>query len=201
MYFLSGLDTKAFYAESSAETVIRGFNHMTTLKSVFLLTALMILAATAQAFALTIDVCANAAIDARFDSTGKFFTAAAPIFPGGTIAQSATAIKCADITATPIGTFFTVGAFVAGLSGAGTDDLALVTWHFRIGKRAFDTIGPVQAAGGVFAPGQTYPQTLVGSTRGLTAANGQATVTTLDPSGFVFELKAPGSDPDSHHMH
>lgn len=172
---------------------------MTTLKSIFLLTALIILTTTAQAFALTIDVCATAATDARFDSTGKFFTAAAPIYPGGTIAQSTTAIKCADITATPIGTFFTVGAFVAGLAGAGTDDLALVTWHFRIGNRAFDTIGPVQAAGGVFVPGQTYPQTVVGSTHGLTAANGEAIVTTLDPSGFVFELKAPGSDDHQKH--
>jgi hypothetical protein len=170
---------------------------MTTLKSVFLLTALMILATTAQAFALTIDVCATQASDARI--TFPFFTAAAPVYAGGTIAQSDTPIDCTKITAPRIGTFFTNGAFVAGLPAAGTDDLALVTWHFRIGNRAFDTIGPVQAAGGVFAPGQTYPQTLVGSTRGLTAANGEATVTTLDPSGFVFELKALGSNSD--HMH
>jgi hypothetical protein len=172
---------------------------MATLKSIFLPTALMILAATAQAFAITIDVCATAATDARFDSTGKFFTAAAPIYPGGTIAQSATPIDCSTITATPIGTFFTVGAFVTGLAGAGTDDLALVTWHFRIGTRAFDTIGPVQATGGVFAAGQTYPQTVVGATHGIAAANGEATTTTLDSSGFVFELKAPGSDHKHKH--
>jgi hypothetical protein len=192
--------TGKYFAQSLQRRHSFGVTHMTTLKSIFLLTVLMILATTAPAFALTIDVCATAATDARFDSTGKFFTAAAPIYPGGTIAPSSTAINCADITATPIGTFFTIGSFVAGLAGAGTDDLALVTWHFRIGSRAFDTIGPVQAAGGVFAPGQTYPQTVVGSTHGLTAANGEATVTTLDPSGFVFELKAPSSDND-HHKH
>jgi hypothetical protein len=159
---------------------------MATLKFAFLLATLMMLAATAQALAITVDVCATAATDARFDSTGKFFTAAAPIYSGGTIAQSTTPIDCSTITATPIGTFFTVGAFVTGLAGAGADDLALVTWHFRIGSRAFDTIGPVQATGGVFAAGQTYPQTVVGATHGIAAANSEATVTTLDSSGFVL---------------
>ncbi len=189
------VDGKAFYAEPNAETVIRGFSHMTTLRSVFLLTALMILAATAQAFALTIDVCINGATGARFDSTNTFFTGSAPIYPGGTIAQSASPIDCSTIAATPIGTFFTNGGTVAGLPASDPKDVALVTWHFRIGHRAFDTIGPVQSVGS----GGTYPQTLVGSTRGLSAANGEATVTSLDPTGFAFELRAPGSN--SAHMH
>ena len=155
---------------------------MTTLKSVCLLAAAMILAATAQAFALTIDVCGNAA-HARFDSTNTFFTTSAPIYAGGTIAQSASPIDCSTVTATPIGTFFATGGLVAGLPASDPADVALVTWHFRIGKGAFDTIGPVQSVG----PGGTYPQTLVGSAGGLSAANGRATVTSLDPSGFVLK--------------
>jgi hypothetical protein len=70
-------------------------------------------------------------------------------------------------------------------------DTALVTWHFRIGNGAFDTIGPVQGNGaGGATPGQKYPQTIVGSAGGA-VGNGQAIVTALDPSGFVFEIKTP----------
>jgi hypothetical protein len=143
-------------------------------------------------FADSFDVCATAATDAKFDSTGTFFTATAPVYPGGTIAQSSTAIDCSTVTTASIGTFFTVGAFVAGLPASGPLDTALVTWHFRIGGRAFDTIGPVQGNGaGGATPGQQYPQTVVGSTGGV-VSNGQALVTALDPSGFVFEIKTPG---------
>ncbi|HLW69166.1 MAG TPA: hypothetical protein VKS22_00950 [Candidatus Binataceae bacterium] len=144
-------------------------------------------------FAASFDVCATAATDAKFDSTGTFFTATAPVYAGGTIAQSSTAIDCSTITTPVIGTFFTVGAFIAGLPASGPLDTALVTWHFRIGGRAFDTIGPVQGNGaGGATPGQQYPQTIVGSTGGGTG-NGQAIVTVLDPSGFVFEITTPRS--------
>ena len=104
--------------------------------------------------------------------------------------QSATAIDCGMITAAPIGTFFVTGAFVSGLPSSNTTDAGLVTWHFRIGSGVFDTIGPVESV----ASGRTYPQTLVGSTHGLTASNGEGTITSLDPTGFVFEVKAPGAD-------
>jgi len=139
---------------------------------------------------LTVQVCLNPATDARFDTTKVFFAATAPIFAAGTIAVSATPIDCTSVTAKPIGTFFTNGAIVNGLPASAPDDVALVTWHFRIGDRAFDTIGPVK---GVPAGG-TYPQTVVGATHGLTPSNQEATVTTLDPTGFVFEITVPGGE-------
>ena len=151
-------------------------------------------AAAAPASAITVDVCVNAATDARFDSTGTFFTASAPIYPAGTIAQSASPIDCTTITAKSIGTFFTVGGLVAGLPASDPKDVAAVTWHFRVGSKAFDTIGPVQNVG----PGGTYPQTIVGETHGASKANGEATVTSLDPTGFAFEINAPKSDDDDH---
>jgi hypothetical protein len=67
-------------------------------------------ATAAPAFAGTFDVCATAATDAKFDSTGTFFVATAPIYSSGTIAQSSTAIDCSTITAVSVGTFFTIGA-------------------------------------------------------------------------------------------
>ena len=162
---------------------------MTLGKAMMGLAVLTIFAMSAPAMALTIDICANAATDARFDSTNTFFTASAPIYPGGTIAQSSTAVDCSLITTASIGTFFTMGAFVNGLPASDPKDLAIVTWHFRIGHQAFDTIGPVQgAATGGATPGQTYPQTIVGSTGGN---KGTAIVTVLDPTGFVFEVKTP----------
>ena len=151
-------------------------------------------AAAAPASAITVDVCVNAAKDARFDSTGTFFTASAPIYPAGTIAQSATPVDCTAITAKSIGTFFTVGGLVAGLPASDPKDVAMVTWHFRLGTQAFDTIGPVQGV----APGATYPQTIVGETHGASKANGEATVTALDPTGFAFEINAPKKDGDDH---
>jgi len=144
-------------------------------------------AIAAPALAASIDVCFNPGIDAHFDSTATFFVASAPIYPGGTIAKSNSPIDCRRITAAPIGTFFTNGGFVEGLPASGPNDIALVTFHFRIGNRAFDTVGVVQAV----APGHTYPLTIVGSGHGG-AANGYATVTNLDPTTLVFEVTYPG---------
>jgi hypothetical protein len=151
------------------------------------------LALAGAASAKSFDVCVNPTVDARFDMTGTFFTATAPIYPGGTIAQSSTTIDCGTITASRIGTFFTVGALVARLPASATNDTAMATWHFRLAQGAFDTIGPVEGNGaGGATPGQTYPQTIVGATGGSAPAEGQAMVTVLDPTGFVFEIMLPG---------
>ena len=80
-----------------------------------ILSALLIGATAARAIALTVDVCVNAATDARFDSTGFFFTGSAPIYPGGTFAVSGSPIDCTAVTTPSIGTFFTNGGVVAGL--------------------------------------------------------------------------------------
>jgi len=57
---------------------------------------------------------------------------------------------------------------VAGLPASAPQDTAIVTWHFRLADGSFDTIGPVEGNGaGGATPGQTYQQTIVGSTHGL----------------------------------
>jgi hypothetical protein len=161
------------------------------LRNLIVVLTVMSLCTTARsALARTLDVCANAATDARFDSTNTFFVASAPIYPGGTIAQSATAIDCTKITATSVGTFFTIGGLVAGLPASSAQDVGMVTWHFRVGNTALDTVGPVQNSG---TPGFSYPQTIIGNT-GPGPSRGVATVTNLDPSGFVFEIKTRGGD-------
>ena len=82
---------------------------------------------------------------------------------------------------------------MAGLPASAPQDTAIVTWHFRLADGSFDTIGPVEGNGaGGATPGQTYPQTIVGSTHGAAPANGEATVTVLDPTGFVFEIRTEG---------
>ena len=118
----------------------------------------VLFATVLSASAKTVDVCLNPTTDARFDSTGTFFTASAPVYDGGTIAQSSSPIDCSTITAKPIGTFFTVGGLVAGLPASAAQDVAMVTWHFRLAKGAFDTIGPVQGngAGGATPAGSLW---------------------------------------------
>jgi hypothetical protein len=162
--------------------------NLRNLRSALLVAVAIIAVSAARASALTIDVCVNPATDARFDGTGFFFTASAPIYPAGTIKQSSSAIDCTAINALSIGTFFTNGGLVAGLPASDPKDVAMVTWHFRLGNKAFDTAGPVQGV----APGQTYPQTVIGSTFVPILLNSRATVKALDPSGFVFEIKTTG---------
>jgi hypothetical protein len=177
--------TRIAYARSLALRSFIGGNVMTNLRSALLFALAIIGITAAKASALTIDVCVS---KANSDSTGNFFSAAAPIYPGGTIARSAANIDCSTITAAPVGTFFATGGNVAGLPGTDPKDVDLVTWHFRIGSRAFDTIGPVQNVG----TGGTYPQTVVGSTFVPLLLNSRATVTALDPSGFAFEIRTTG---------
>ena len=161
---------------------------MRNLRSALLVALAIVAFSAARASALTIDVCADAATDAKFDGTGTFFTATAPIYPAGTIPVSSSPVDCTKVTARSIGTFFTVGALVAGLPASGPADVGMVTWHFRLGNKAFDTAGPVEGV----APGQTYPQTVIGSTFVPILINSRATVKALDPSGFVFEIKTTG---------
>ncbi|HZO82764.1 MAG TPA: hypothetical protein VFB33_13800 [Candidatus Binataceae bacterium] len=151
------------------------------------LAAAMVVATAMPAMARSWVVCVDTAKDARFSSetvapssTPLFFTAAAPIYPGGTDVSAA--MNCASsgagsVNATQVGTFFTLGSFVNGLPGSTAADLMdqfFVLWHFRIdGKGAFDTTGPTRSSA-------TYPQTIIGSTNpGLVPTHGKATVTNL----------------------
>jgi hypothetical protein len=59
------------------------------------------------------DVCLNLSTDAKFDSTGTFFTGVGIIVPGGTLPDSSVT-SCSDLASEQIGTFFASGSSVAG---------------------------------------------------------------------------------------
>lgn len=135
------------------------------------------------------DVCLNPATDARPNTEGSAFTAVAIILPGGTIPTGGVS-DCSTLASQSIGTFFANGRFVVGLPNAGASDVAFVIWHFRLAKGSFDTMGPVESG----PQGTTYPQTIVGATGGFGPAKGAAQVTTLDSSGYQFEIRLTGMD-------
>lgn len=132
------------------------------------------------------DVCLNLSTDAKFSSTGIFFTGVGIIVPGGTLLDSS-ATSCHELANEQIGTFFASGSSVAGLGFAGKNDEAFVIWHFRIesGKKvgAFDTMGPVESSSA------SYPQTIIGSTGGLAPAKGVAEVTPISNSSGLAEFE------------
>lgn len=135
------------------------------------------------------DVCLNPATDARLNTEGTAFTAVAIILPGGTISAGGVSSDCSTVASQSIGTFFANGRFVAGLPNASSSDAAFVIWHFRFDKGgSFDTMGPVESG----PQGTTYPQTIVGATGKFGPAKGAAQVTTLDSSGYQFEIQLTG---------
>jgi len=155
------------------------------------LAAAMVFATTTATPALakqSFDVCINPATDVatQDDPTkpGAFATAAANIFPKGTIPNGGLA-SCPSSPV--IGTFYANVGFEFGLPAA-TDVLAFVTWHFDFSpKGTFVTVGPIPFATGV---GQTYPQTLAGAS-GPFPSRGKATVRSLNANGFQFRITLP----------
>jgi hypothetical protein len=143
------------------------------------------------------DVCINPATDVatQNDPTkpGAFATAAANIFPKGTIPNGGLA-SCPSSPV--IGTFYANVGFEFGLPAA-TDVLAFVTWHFDFSpKGTFVTVGPIPFAPNHVPPGPTtYPQTLAGAS-GPFPSRGKATVRPLSPDGFQFRITIPTRESD-----
>jgi hypothetical protein len=142
--------------------------------------AALVLFTALPALANSYDVC----LDAGDDVVNVFnFAAVASVYPGGTVAKSATPVACSSLSASPIGTFFAQGVAVSELPKASATDSLYVVWHFRInGLGAFDTTGPVETTA-------TYPQTIIGSTNlFVSPPTGQATVTNLAPNAFSIRV-------------
>jgi len=114
------------------------------------LAAAMVFAIAMPAMAAkTIDVCVVAADE---DASGNFFTAAAPFFPKGTIADGVEA--CPTMGA--IGTFYTAGGFLATTSD-NNGNAAFVIWDFIFDSGGrFVTVGPVNLT-------TDYTQTITGA--------------------------------------
>jgi len=137
------------------------------------------------------DVCVNPAADVipesavsgtTFPSPGDGFVAVGIIVPAGVIPTTqtgATPPACSTFT-NRIGTFFARGRIVAGLPTAEGDDLAYVSWHFRLAGGSLETGGPVKTT-------PTYPQLVLGKS-GHVDAGREVTVVVLDPTGFQFRL-------------
>ena len=119
------------------------------------LAAAMVFAIAMPAMAAkTIDVCVVAA-NIKEDSNATFFTAAAPFFPEGTIADGV--MSCPAMGA--MGTFYTAGGFLAGPDTNG--NAAFVTWDFIFNSGGrFVTVGIVNLAADYF-------QTITGGNGGF----------------------------------
>lgn len=143
------------------------------------------------ALAKSFDVCITPATDeATLDTFAKgvFVTAAANIFPKGTLTGVG---SCPSSPV--IGTFYANVGVELGQLPAATDVLAFVTWHFDFSpKGTFVTVGPIPFPPGAGGP-TTYPQTLSGAS-GPFPNRGTATVTALSPDGNQFRITLPRSE-------
>jgi hypothetical protein len=168
---------------------------MTKMNSAFLLAMVMMAAMATPALAKrSFDVCINPLTDVatQNDATkrGAFLTAAANIFPSGTIPMGGVT-SCSSISTPVIGTFYANVGLELALPAA-PDVQAFVTWHFDFTpKGTFVTVGPVPFAPGAGGPA-TYPQTLAGAS-GPFPSRGVATVTPLNTDGFQFRITLPKS--------
>jgi hypothetical protein len=172
---------------------------MTKMNSAFLLAMVMLAAMATPALAKrSFDVCVNPLTDVatQDDATkrGAFLTAAANIFPSGTIPMGGVT-SCSSISTPVIGTFYANVGLELALPAA-PDVQAFVTWHFDFTPNGtFVTVGPVPFAPGAGGPA-TYPQTLAGAS-GPFPSRGVATVTPLNTDGFQFRITLPKSG-DEH---
>jgi hypothetical protein len=138
------------------------------------------------------DVCVDPATDVvpdhlgpvgTFPAAGDGFVAVGIIVPVGVIPTTAaggTPPACSTFANARIGTFFARGRIVAGLPSAEADDLAYVSWHFRLAGGDVETAGPVKTT-------STYRQLVVGKS-GRVDTGREVQVVVLDPSGFQFRL-------------
>jgi len=143
----------------------------------------MVYAIAMPAMAKTIDVCVTAT-DILEDATPAFFTAAAPFFPNGTIADGVTNCPAAG----SIGTFYTAGGFLNPKADT-NGNAAFATWDFIFDKGGnFVTVGPVNATA-------DYTQTIVGGNGGV-PKSGKIKVHSFSPGlggdvAFAFSVTYP----------
>jgi hypothetical protein len=106
------------------------------------------------------EVCVNpaTAIFSNGFNPGSVLTAAGIIVPVGTIPAGGALADCSDVADARIGTFFVRGNIVAGLPAAAANDLAYVSWQFRLDDQDMvESTGPVKTT-------SPYFQTIAGAT-------------------------------------
>jgi hypothetical protein len=147
------------------------------------LAAAMLFAIAMPAMAKTIDVCVSDA-DVNEDSTGVAFTAAAPFFPNGTIADGV--LNCP--TTGSIGTFYTAGGFFADTADT-KGNAGFATWVFIFAN------GGRFVTAGIVNPTADYTQTITGANGGF-PNSGKVKVHNFSPTSggdvaFAFSVTYP----------
>jgi hypothetical protein len=156
------------------------------MKSVLFLAATVILASGSVASAKNgglFEVCVDPA-EAIFNPTppvaGSVLTASGIIVPVGTI-PSGGAANCDDLAGARIGTFFVRGNFVAGLPTAAANDLAYVSWEFRV-----DNVGTIETSG-IVKTDSPYLQPITAATGAYhSLQDRQVRTDALGAGGFQF---------------
>jgi hypothetical protein len=114
---------------------------------------------------------------------GSLLTASGIIVPVGTI-SAATSTDCSNIADDRIGTFFVRGNIVAGLPTAEPDDLAYVSWEFRV-----DNVGTIETTGIVKATTTPYFQPIAAATGSYhSLQDRQVRTDVLGSGGFQFRI-------------
>lgn len=154
--------------------------------------AVLILASGSVAFAKSpalFDVCvdpATAVLSNGF-APGSVLTASGIIVPAGTIPSGGGEADCSDVTGERIGTFFVRGNVVGGLPTAEANDLAYVSWEFRV-----DNVGTIETTG-IVKTTSPYLQPVAAATGSYhSLQDRQVRTDVLDASGFQFRLSAAG---------
>jgi len=115
---------------------------------------------------------------------GSLLTASGIIVPVGTI-SAATLANCSNIAGEQIGTFFVRGNFVGGLPTAEPDDLAYVSWEFRV-----DNVGTIETTG-IVKTTTPYFQPIAAATGSYhSLQDRQVRTDVLGAGGFQFLISA-----------
>jgi hypothetical protein len=156
------------------------------MKNVLLLAAATILASSSVASAKQgplFEVCVDpaTAVFSNGFNPGSVLTASGIIVPVGTIPAGGAASDCSDVADARIGTFFVRGNIVGGLPTAEADDLAYVSWEFRV-----DNVGTIETTG-IVKTTSPYLQPIAAATGSYhSLQDRQVRTDVLDTGGFQF---------------
>jgi hypothetical protein len=155
------------------------------MKSVLVLAVAIVLASGSVASAKNgalFEVCVDplSAVVTNDFLPGSLLTASGIIIPVGTI-NGATSADCTNIAGERIGTFFVRGNIVGGLPTAEPDDLAYVSWEFRV-----DNVGTIETTG-IVKTTSPYFQPIAAATGSYhSLQDRQVRTDALDATGFQF---------------
>jgi hypothetical protein len=162
------------------------------MKRVLLFATAVILASGSVASARNgalFEVCVDpaTAIFSNGFNPGSVLTASGIIVPVGTIPIGGAEADCSDVADARIGTFFVRGNIVGGLPTAEDDDLAYVSWEFRV-----DNVGTIETTG-IVKTTNSYLQPIAAATgRYHSLQDRQVRTDVLAPGGFQFRETVAG---------